>query len=151
MDDNLHGLLNKLRLIASIKPGQKLDTSKPNVDIYQSGWISWIRRKINGDDKDASIRYLTSLYRQVHQELKKIQDKKSKELFQNVIVSSCDGLINLKNTYRGFSLTQISLQGIIDDFADPALKLVTPQIIMIHKRKIQPAESNLDFESDISE
>ena len=61
MNAIFHDLLCKLRIISKLKVNQKLDTTN-GLNIYTEGWISWMYRKINRDNKDEGVRFLDELY-----------------------------------------------------------------------------------------
>ena len=53
----MHSLLNKLRIIATLQEGQKLDISNGMISIYNDNFINWLYRKWNRDSKVETIKF----------------------------------------------------------------------------------------------
>lgn len=129
MNDTMHELLNKLRVIGKLREGQKLSTNGNELYIYVDGWLSWVIRRWNQDSKDEGIRTLRDIYRSLSQsaealinETKNHNDaKKSLAIYTiiNVAVelkNSIRGLDNLSKTYIKYPTTVASLEGILRDY-----------------------------------
>jgi hypothetical protein len=137
MNDMMHELLNKLRIIGKIKKGQKLDTNN-GLRVYNDSWLNWVVRKWNRDNKDEGIRYLRDLYKalgqsiniiinecEAHQDPKKNQ--RNIDMLINIAVeykNSINGLDNLSKTYINFPETVASLDGILRDYVIVTYKII---------------------------
>lgn len=129
MNDIMHDLLNKLRIISKIKEGQKLDTAN-GLNVYTEGWMNWLLRKWNRDNKDEGIRYLRDLYKALQQsvetvinESKHSSSEAKKSVATYVLINaatelkaSVKGLDNMCKTYANFPTTVASLDGILKDY-----------------------------------
>lgn len=129
MNDVMHDLLNKLRVISKIREGQKLDTSH-GLNVYNEGWINWVLRKWNRDNKDEGIRYLRDLYKALQQSVETIineskhsssDSKKSMAIYVLInaaseLKASVRGLDSMCKTYTGFPTTIASLDGVLKDY-----------------------------------
>jgi hypothetical protein len=129
ISDVMHDLLNKLRIIAQVKEGQKLDTTN-GLDVYTEGWINWAFRKWYRDSKDEGIRFLRELYRSLQQSVETVvgeynnsPNKTRRAMAINVLMntavelkSSVRGLDNLRKTYMGYPSTVAHIHGIIRDY-----------------------------------
>lgn len=129
MNDVMHDLLNKLRVIGKVKVGQKLDTSNGMLHVYTDTWINWAYRKWNRDNKDEGVRYLRDLYKALSQSVETLiselatKDDNKKCLIVYVLINtateiktSIKGLECLSKTYVGFPTTLSSLDGILKDY-----------------------------------
>ena len=130
MDDILHNFLNKLRIISTIKSGDKLDTID-DLNIYVEGYMNWLKRKYYYDGKESSVRVLHDLYRGVSQYseqlISEISNTKSNVIRSSKISTatnlaekialSIKGLENLTITYKEFPKTKASLEGLVCDYA----------------------------------
>lgn len=134
MDNILHGLLNQLRIIGTVRVNQRLCTANNSIDIYANTWLSWIRRKLYNDGKSSTVRYLTDLYHRISLETDKLisQGKhNSQDHLKNLDIelqNSIKGLENLKITYRGYQKTQACIDGIINDYINPTLNTIHKHI-----------------------
>ena len=129
MNDIMHDLLIKVRIIGKLREGQKLDTSN-GLYVYNDGWINWIVRKWNRDNKDEGIRYLRDLYKSLDQsvsmlisETKNTKDEAKKSRNTYVMINivrdlkeSIKGLNNLSKTYSAYPSTTSALEGILRDY-----------------------------------
>lgn len=130
MNDIMHDLLDKLRIISTIKEDQKLDTSNGRLNIYTEGWLSWIRRNWYGDSKDEGVRYIKDMYKAIQQyvetlikEYNQTRDESKKSAIITVLINaaselkaSIKGLDNLCKTYINFQRTTAELLGILKDY-----------------------------------
>ena len=130
MNNILHDYLNKLRIISTIRPGQRLDTTS-GLNIYEPTIISWILRKWYHDNKDEGIRYLQDLYKGIDQtveplsrDISTILDAQRRNRIMHVIINmaenihlSITGLENLSKTYTAYPQIIASIRGIVQDFA----------------------------------
>ena len=66
MDNILHQYLTKLRIISKIPENGRLNTTQNDLDIYYDTFTSWMWRKISGDSKDCTTKYLINLYREIN-------------------------------------------------------------------------------------
>lgn len=125
INDIMHDLLNKLRIISKIKEGQKLDTSK-GLSIYSDSLLNWIIRKWYHDCKDEGIRFLRDLYKSFAQSIDSLisqSDHNKKANIQYIIINSAielknsiRGIENLAKTYSGYPTTTAALEGILRDY-----------------------------------
>jgi hypothetical protein len=129
MNDVMHDLLNKLRVISKIKEGQKLDTAN-GLNVYTEGWVNWLLRKWNRDNKDEGIRYLRELYKALQQSVETVINERSiqlanqkKSMATYVLINaaselkaSVKGLDNMCKTYANFPTTVAALDGILKDY-----------------------------------
>ena len=129
MNDVMHGLLNKLRIISKIKEGQKLDTSN-GLSVYDDGWFNWFLRKWNRDNKDEGIRFVLDLYKSLQQSIETIineskvshpESKKSMAIYVLInaaseLKASIRGLDNLCKTYAKFPTAVAAIDGILKDY-----------------------------------
>ena len=129
MNDSMHNLLVKVRIIGKIKEGQKLDTCN-GLHVYNDGWINWFFRKWNRDNKYEGVRCIKDLYRTLEQtvdalvsETKRCKDdaKKSRNTYVMIntaidIKNSINGLDNLTKTYIQYPSTTAAIEGILRDY-----------------------------------
>ncbi len=132
MNDVMHDLLNKIRIISKIREGQKLDTNN-GLNVYTEGWLNWLARKWNRDTKDEGVRYLRDLYKSIQQTVEniinesKMQNHTSAPTRQPLAVyvlvntatelkASVKGLDNLCKTYVHFPTTVAAIDGILKDY-----------------------------------
>ncbi len=129
MNDTMHELLIKVRIIGKIRENQKLDTSN-GLHVYNDGWLNWIMRKWNRDNKDEGVRFLRDLYRSLEQsvdilinetKLLKNDAKKSKIIYVMINIAtdlknSIKGLDNLSKTYAAYPSTTSAIEGILRDY-----------------------------------
>jgi len=66
MDSILHNYLTKLRIISKIPERGRLDTTQNDLNIYTPTVANWMWRKINGDSKECTTKYLVGLYREIN-------------------------------------------------------------------------------------
>lgn len=130
MNDVMHDLLNKLRIIGKVREGQKLDTTNGNINVYTDTWFNWAMRKWNRDNKDEGVRYLRDLYKSLQQSVETVINeskiassdvKKSLAIYVLInaateLKASIRGLDNLAKTYVGYPTTLASLEGILRDY-----------------------------------
>jgi hypothetical protein len=128
MNAIFHDLLCKLRIISKLKVNQKLDTTN-GLNIYTEGWVSWMYRKINRDNKDEGVRFLDELYKSFAQCIKSlIQEMHGSHHSDNMapdkiliiaafeLRRSIEGLDNLIKTYRDYPATVAKLEGLVKDY-----------------------------------
>ncbi len=129
MNDIMHELLTKLRVISKIREGQKLDASN-GLTVYTDGWINFFLRKWNRDNKDEGVRVLRDLYKALQQSVETIineskhspsDSKKSMAIYVLInaaseLKSSIRGLDNMCKTYAGYPTTIASLDGVLHDY-----------------------------------
>jgi len=129
MNDVMHDLLNKLRIISKVRENQKLDTSN-GLNVYTDGWVNWMLRKWNRDNKDEGIRFLRDQYKALQQsietvinELKHSPSETKKAMATYVLINaatelkaSVKGLDNLCKTYINYPTTVAALDGILKDY-----------------------------------
>ncbi len=129
MNDLMHDLLNKLRVISKIDEGQKLDTTN-GLTVYTESWVNWILRKWYHGNKDDDIRYLRDLYKSLQQSVETIinetkmspsDSKKSMATYVLInaateLKSSVQGLSNMCKTYAKYPTAVASLDGILKDY-----------------------------------
>jgi hypothetical protein len=129
MNDVMHDLLNKLRIIGKVREGQKLDVAN-GLHVYSDSWINWIMRKWNRDNKDEGIRCILDLYKSLGQSVEvlindtktaKNDIKKSSNIYVMIniasnIKNSIKGLDNLAKTYNNYPSTTSAIEGIVKDY-----------------------------------
>lgn len=130
MDATLHKILNNLRVMSLLKPGQKLDFTKSHINIYEDTYATWVYRKIYGENKAKLCNDLYNMYEEIYQfaqNLKREHDN-SKENQRQQIVSekardiihklygSLMGIKQLRDTYKQFPQTMAFLMGIEEDY-----------------------------------
>lgn len=129
MNDVMHDLLNKLRVIGKIKEGQKLNTSGNELYIYTDGWVNWVLRKWTRDNKDEGVRALRDLYKVLGQSIETLlnetkstnEAKKALAIYITINVAlelknSIRGLESLSKTYVGYPTTIAALDGLVRDY-----------------------------------
>lgn len=130
MNDGMHDLLNKLRVIGKVQKGQKLDVANGVLNVYVDGWFNWIGRKWNRDSKDEGIRFLRDLYKSLQQSIDPIiresqnnqnDAKKSMSIYVLIntateLKASIKGIENLSKTYVVYPTTVAALEGILRDY-----------------------------------
>ena len=127
MNDVMHDLLNKIRIISKIREGQKLDTNN-GLNVYTEGWFNWMARKWNRDTKDEGVRYLRDLYKSVQQTVENVINESRqpapKQLMAVYVLvntatelkASVRGLDNLCKTYAHYPTTVAAIDGILKDY-----------------------------------
>ena len=128
INDTTHELLTKLRIISKLKEGQKLDTTNDLI-VYNDGFLNWLLRKWNCENKKETIKYLRDLYKSFHQiiepylnDINTVPDSKKKNMYNricciaSVLKDSVHGLDNLSKTYSKFPETTAAIEGIIKDY-----------------------------------
>ena len=142
MNDVMHELLNKLRIIGKIKEGQKLDTSNGGLHIYTDSWTAWALRKWNRENKDEGIRYLRDLYKSFGQSVETVineaitgknETRKSQAIYVLInaateLRASIRGLDALSKTYVGYPTTVAALEGILRDYVIVTYSLLVEAI-----------------------
>lgn len=141
----LHEPLNKLRIIAKIKPGQKLNTIN-QFDIYTDSLYNRLVRMLSRENRFENTRYLQNFYKNVFdlsdnliKEYKNINDTNKKKYMLQTIINvaselkeSVTGLNNLLETYQTSEKTVAEIDGIIKDYF-----IITYNALL---ESLQPAE-----------
>lgn len=119
MDQNLHEVLTKFRIIASLDVGQKIDTKSNELTIQPNDFISGILRKWHNDSREATISYIESLVLKFDVQANYL----IKQLSFSQIVDSIEalqglvaGISTLIKTYKGDKTTIEKLKGIVKDY-----------------------------------
>ena len=129
MNDVMHDLLNKLRIIGKIREGQKLDVAN-GLHVYSDSWFNWIMRKWNRDNKDEGVRCILDLYKALGQsvdvlindtknvknDIKRINNVYVMINIASNIKNSIKGLDNLAKTYNNYPSTTSAIEGIVKDY-----------------------------------
>ena len=129
MNDVMHDLLNKLRIIGKVREGQKLDVAN-GLHVYSDSWLNWLMRKWNRDNKDEGVRCILDLYKALGQsvevlinetKLAKNENKRVNNIYVMVniasnIKNSIKGLDNLAKTYNNYPSTTSAIEGIVKDY-----------------------------------
>ena len=116
MENILHQYLTKLRIISKIPENGRLDTTKNDLNIYNNTIIDWCWRKLSGDSKECTAKYLVELYREINSFSEQIKynivtetesTQKNRKLTMLVsltekIKESLIGVRNLINTYKTY-------------------------------------------------
>jgi hypothetical protein len=130
MNDSMHDLLVKVRIIGKIRENQKLDVQNGLNVVNADSWSAWLYRKITRENKHECTRFLRDLYRSLEQsvdilinEMKRSKDevKKSKLTYVMInvaidIKNSIKGLDFLSKSYTDFPSTTAAIEGIIRDY-----------------------------------
>ena len=149
MNDVMHDLLNRLRIIGKIKEGQKLDTSNGSLYIYTETWANWFARKWYRESKDEGVRYLRDLYKSFGQSVETVinevitcknETRKSQAIYVLInaateLRASIKGLDSLSRTYVGFPTTVAALEGILRDYVIVTYSLLIEAIPELRQPK----------------
>lgn len=138
MENMMHNYLVKLRVISKIPEHGKLDITHNDLNIYYGGMVGWIIRKIYGDSKENSTKYLIELYREINAFSDQIMYNISME--QNDILkrkkiamlvslaekmkSSLIGIRNLIGTYKDYLKIISLLENLEQDILIPQYKIL---------------------------
>lgn len=133
MNNIMHEHLNKLRIISTIREGQKLNTSHGQLSVYEPSMINWFYRKWNNDSKDEGTNCLRTFYanldQAVEQHLSEIKNCEARETHKKKrllyvastiaekIKLSITGIEKLSKTYVEYPKTTSELEGIVQDIA----------------------------------
>jgi hypothetical protein len=133
METITHKYLTKLRIIAKIPENGRLDTTQNDLNVYNASVLSWIWRKLQGDGKHNSIKYLNDLYKEINtftdQLMNSInleQNSTWKHKKYTLLISlsekmkdSLIGIKNLKGTYAEYPKVISTLECIESDIVEP--------------------------------
>ncbi len=135
----MHSLLNKLRIIATLQEGQKLDISNGMISIYNDNFINWLYRKWNRDSKVETIKFITDLFKSLEQSVIIYIDELSNDNKKNnsiliLIITAVEiqksilGLNNLIKTYSNYQATIAHINGIKKDYIENLYKKIIENI-----------------------
>jgi hypothetical protein len=150
MNNILHQHLNQLRVIALFREGDKarIESGSLTVDPRPNYGIAWLRRQwwtpwgmlYSPPCKDETVRYLQQFYISICQLAEQIlaeldADKRADERRRSRLIDaaqslekhlreSVDGLRALAKTYEEFPKQHSELTGIINDYAEPAIRML---------------------------
>ena len=153
MNNILHQHLNQLRVIALFREGDKarIESGSLTVDPRPNYGIAWLRRQwwtpwgmlYSPPCKDETVRYLQQFYISICQLAEQIlaeldADKQSMraderrrsrlidaaQSLEKHLRESVDGLRALAKTYEEFPKQHSELTGIINDYAEPAIRML---------------------------
>ena len=150
MNNILHQHLNQLRVIALFREGDKarIESGSLTVDPRPNYGIAWLRRQwwtpwgmlYSPPCKDETVRYLQQFYISICQLAEQIlaeldADKRADERrrarlldaaqsLEKHLRESVDGLRALAKTYEEFPKQHSELTGIINDYAEPAIRML---------------------------
>lgn len=154
INDTLHDLLNKARIIGRIKEGQKLNTTS-GIYILDDNWKTFLMRKWYGDNKESNVRNIRDIYRTLGELTKTIvteyqtsagEEKNSKLYTLKTIAddlrSSVSGLHNLSVTYASYATVQGNLEGIVTDYIIVTYRLVISKMENVTDDLIKPIMYN---------
>ena len=120
--------LINLRILRSLEPGFRLDTSKKLFRVYQKRnqmVPTWFARWWNSQDRQSDISRIQLLYHQSQQCIQSSEGK-VKERMVEYVRESIEGLKNLQTTYRT-DLTMFALIDVILDQIQENNNINTPQ------------------------
>ena len=115
MDNVVHIYLTKLRIISKIPQNGRLDITNNDLNIYQNSLSNWFLRKIHGDNKHNSTKYLVDLFNEIN--------SFSDQMMYNITIE-CDDIIKLKRIVLLVSLAEkikeslIGIRHLIDTYKD---------------------------------
>ncbi len=128
-------LLDRLNIIASLAPGQRLDTTRAKLDIFHNRWSAWIQRTLYGDGRIAAVVTLDAIVGTaaeiVHMLAGYVASRRDttepanrydrQDLDSNLhmlqaigdsLTRAADGVTSLKETYSADALTVVQLERI---------------------------------------
>jgi hypothetical protein len=128
--------LTKLRIITKIPENGRLNLTNNDLNIYVSGFWSWVYRKSQGDGKLNTVNYLSSFYREINTFTTELMNSINVEKNEIVktqkiiwlssiaekIKESTVGINNLIKTYRLYHKIISTLESIRQDIIDTQLK-----------------------------
>jgi hypothetical protein len=128
-----HKYLTKLRIIAKIPENGQIDTTYNNLDIYTNNIFSWVFRKLQGDGKENTVKYLMDLYKEINSFIEQYihiltmetnETKKRKKILLVVSLAeklkdSLIGIHNLAGTYKSYVKITSILECIEHDMIIP--------------------------------
>lgn len=138
MNITYHDQLDKLRIIAKIKEGDKLDV-RYGMDIQDTWWpiLSWLGRFFSKNSKEESIRCLQELYRSIGQTIEQLVESIAQAgdaqleprvftavCFATKLKASLVGLENLAKTYSIYPSCVSQLEGIVQDYLWPSYQAI---------------------------
>lgn len=104
-----------LDIISRIPRNGQLDTTGTSIDIYAGGVFAWINRKIMGDGKEETVKFLDTFYGN----LKKFAHdycmhakKRDLQALITAIENSKSGLVNLSETYKKYTKISVAIDNI---------------------------------------
>lgn len=138
MDNIIHSHLCKLRIISKIPVNGRLDTTHNDINIYYGGVYNWIVRKVYGDNKEHTAKYLVEMYKEIisfsdqimyNISIEQNEVKKRKKYILLIsltekIKESLIGIRNLIGTYKDYLKTVSLLECIEQDLIIPQYKVL---------------------------
>lgn len=126
MEEQIQNNNIRLRRISTLNnDGNKLDTTNNDIEIYEPGLVSWVRRKFKGDGPQRCVPALRKFYKEAclindqamknpHQDYTHLLDSAWRELHCNVT-----GLSKLRQHYLGDANAPSDIDSIIKDIVMP--------------------------------
>ena len=138
METVIHTYLTRLRIISKIPSNGKIDITNNDLNIYYNSIPNWIRRKIQGDNKDNATKYLMDLYREINEFSDQLMYNinteddpinKRKKIIMLVslaekIKESLMGIRNLIGTYKDYLKTVSLLECLEQDIIIPQFRVL---------------------------
>jgi hypothetical protein len=138
MENMMHTYLIKLRVISKIPEHGRLDTTHNDLNIYYGGLVCWVFRKMYGDNKENSTKYLMDLYKEINSftdqlmynvsmETNEILKKKKIYMLISLaekLKTSLNGIRNLIGTYKNYLKIISLLENLEQDIIIPQYRLL---------------------------
>jgi hypothetical protein len=138
MENITHNYLTKLRIISKIPINGRLDITQNDLNIYHWSILNWTWRKIYGDSKENTAKYLTDLYREVNSfsdqmmhniTTEQMETHKNRKLtllisLTEKVKQSITGIRNLIDTYKGYLKVVSQLECLEQDIITPQYNLL---------------------------
>lgn len=132
MENQVQKFLIKLRKIAQIPEGKRLDTTSGDIEILQDGWVDWIWRIAKNDGRVKAMDTLKAFYQEVVtmdndlMETERIDISNLHSICKQLI-ASMQGLRNIKDCprYKGDQRVSSVIDFIIEDLLTPHIQKLT--------------------------
>jgi len=137
-EELLKDYIINLDIISRIPRNGQLDTTGTSIDIYVGGVIAWLNRKLTGDGKGETVKFLNTFYVNLKKFAREYSmHAKKRDLYALVaaIENSKSGLINLSETYKKYTRISVAIDNIY--------KITIPDIIAdIQERRLDYLEES---------
>jgi len=134
----MHNYLVKLRVISKIPENGKLDITHNDLNIYYGGIIGWAFRKLYGDNKENSTKYLIDMYKEInafsdqimynitteHNEILKRKKLSMLVSLAEKLKHSLIGVRNLIGTYKDYLKVVSLLENLEQDIIIPQYNIL---------------------------
>lgn len=129
MENQVQKFLIKLRKIAQIPEGGRIDLTSGDLEIYQDDWFSWIWRNVKNDGRVKTMDALKGFYTDViamNNDLMTTEciDISNLQSVAKQLVSSIQGLKNIKDCpkYKGDQKVSSVIDFIVEDLLLPHIQ-----------------------------